>query len=473
MGMDIAKLFARIGIKADVSQGETLLKQIKEMKIGLGVASISAAAFVLALKAITNEAFQTALNFKKFNLETGASTDELQKWMAVADETTGSGQAVAESIKSITANQEKIKLGQGNISGYQLLGINPSQDPFKILEQLRTKTAGLNQAMKKNVMEQMGVSKDLIGVLELTNKQFDEMAARAFIIPASSLKEIDKARASTEELKNAVNYFKAMLTASLGPSIIKINKLIVEWIRNNKDGLIKDIKTLFTWITKFVGAIVNTVMMIDKIIKGTIGWGNAMWILIGVIAVLNAALIFSPMGAFIAGIVLLVAVLDDLAVYSRGGKSLFGLMLDKNPKLKEFVTAVKDLAKALADVMNGDWSKFDKLMESWGAWGTAVSIIVKGLTQLYDTIIAIDKLRFGGPPQALVDEKNKEQERKNREKESPTTLTNTNKNVQINNNNNVKVDIHGNANKKDTTDGVKDGLNEANKNLDGQLRYSE
>jgi hypothetical protein len=497
MSVPIAKLFARIGLQADTKQGESFLNQLKNMKIGLGVASISAAAFVLTLKNITNEAFNSALSLKKFNLETGASTDELQKWMSVADEVSGSGQAVAESIKAITSNQEKIKLGQGNISGYQLLGINPNNDPFKILEQLRQKTSGLNQAMKKNVMEQMGVSKDLIGVLELTNDQFDAMAKRAFIVPEEALRDIDKARASTMELKNALDYFKSMLTAKLAPSIIKINKLIVEWIRNNKDGLIKDIKKVFDWITKFVGAIVNAVIMIDKIIKGTIGWGNAMLILVGVIAILNAALIFSPLGAFIAGIVLLVAVLDDLWVYSQGGDSMIGMLLAKNEGMKEFVKNMADLARALRDVINGDWSNFDNLMAKWKAWGKIIdgiafslSAISATLTDLLNNKLFSDEGEIGkfvkrqkeknlinktrgdindSAQDETIERLKKQQEEKKKLLQQPNGLNNTSKNINIQNNNQVKVDIHGDATKKDMSDGAKDGLDKANKNLDLQL----
>ena len=448
--MDVATLFARIGIKADTKEAKSFMDQVKHLTISLGIATVSATAFIAVIKNIANESIATALSLKKFHAETGASTDELQRWQAVADEVNNSGQAVADSIKAITDNQEKIKLGQGNISGYQLLGINPRQDPFKIMEQLRQKTAGLSQAMKKNVLSQIGVSKDLIAVLDLTNAQFDEMAKDAFIIPKSTIDMIDKARASLKKVEGGVKYLKAEIIAALTPSIIKVNKAILEWIKNNKDGLIKTIKTIFEWITRIVGATMNAVAMINKIISATIGWKNAMYILLGVIAILNASLLLSPIGLIVAGIILLVGVLDDLYVYSKGGKSLFGELLANNPKLKAFTDGIIELAKAMRDLFAGDWTAFDKLMEKWGNWGK----IIKGIADALAMISDPTEFFKGWELSDLF----------KKEKESSRYLAH---NPSANkDNNNTKIDITINAEGKTadeiaatTTKAVQDGLN--------------
>jgi hypothetical protein len=394
----IADIFARIGLKADTAQGKTFLDQLKHITIGLGIATISATAFIGIIKSIANESINTALSLKKFHQETGASTDQLQRWQAVADETNNSGQAVAESIQAIVDNQQKIKLGQGNIGGYQLLGINPNQDPFKIMEDLRTKTVGLSQAMKKNVMSQIGVSKDLIAVLDLTNEQFDDMSRNAFIIPSSTINMIDRARASMKQVDGAIKYLKAEITSALTPSIIKVNKAILEWIRNNKDGLIKTIKSIFDIIVKISGAIVNTTSMINRIIKETIGFKDALYLVILAITILNRALIFSPIGLITMGVIALIAVLDDLYVYSQGGDSLFGELANKFPVIKDFVDSLIGLSKAFDDIRNGDWSNFDILTRKLGILGTIIQTMSDALSifkATLDSLGAIGSLFSG------------------------------------------------------------------------------
>ena len=381
--MNIATLFARIGLDTGGSskKAQSFLDQLKGIKIGLGVASIGVAAFSYGIKKLMDSAIQTSFALKQFNTETGLSIEKLQRWQSVADETNNSGKAVAESIKAIVSNQEKLKLGQGNISGYQLLGIDPHQNAFDILEQLREKTKGLSQGMKKNVLEQMGVSKDLIQVLELSKTKFDALAKGAFIIPKGAVDMIDKARASSKQLGSAVNYLKGMIAANLAPSIIKINKQIMIWIRQNKQGLIEGIKKLFNWVTRIIRAILTTAEAIDKVIRSTVGWKSAMLILLGIITLLNL-----PLMTIVAGVILLVAVIEDLYRYSQGKKSLFGIMLKEIPVLEKafsglmkFFEAIRDGFGVMKEVMAGETGGLDKMIEKWGKLGEIIDNIVLGV----------------------------------------------------------------------------------------------
>jgi hypothetical protein len=476
--MEIATLFARIGIKSDTKGAENLLEKLKGIKVGLGITTIAAGAFIESIRRIAEASMNAALAFKNFKAETGANVEELQRWQAVADETSGAGQAVAESIKAISKNTADIKLGKGNISGFQLLGINPNQDPFKILDQLRTKTAGLSQAMKKNVLEQMGVSKDLIQTLELTNEEFQKISSNAFVVPQESINQIDAARKSTEQLKNGIKYFGMELTAQLAPAIIKINTAITEWIRKNKDGLIKDLKTAFEWIVKFVGAGINTVKMINAVVSGTVGWANAIKILIGVFAVLNASLLFSPIGLITAGIILLVAILDDLYVYSKGGKSLIG-MLDKDNGLRKMADGIVEVSKALSALMNGDTKAMDKLIEKWGIWGKIIKGIADGLK--------ITKELLSGDIGAFQ----KRQENSNTENQRLKKMSNADyldylktsfgfgkkdKSASVNMSNRTEIHVHGNLEKDTYAEIKKDQKIEGQRALnavDAQLGYGE
>ena len=383
--MNIANLFARIGLKADQAKADNFLKSVKGIKMALGAAAIGAVGFSAGIKKITDEAFNAAAAFKQFEAETGGSAQELQKWQAVANQTNNSAESVTASIKAIAANQEKIKLGQGNISGYQLLGIDPTKDPFEVLEQLRTKTAGLSQAMKKNALSQMGVSSELIQVLELTNEQFDEMAGNAFIIPQSSINALDKARASSQLLGNAAKYIKTQIAANLAPSIEKLNKAISKWVKQNEDGIIKTIKQIFDWITRFTTAIYRTGSMINTIVSGTIGWANAIKILLGVLAILNASLIMSPIGLFMAAIIALVLIMDDLYVYSKGGRSLFGKMLEQFPALEKAAgglwSALKGIGEILKYLYSGEGS-LQTVLDEWGTFGEIVAGIVENIIKI-------------------------------------------------------------------------------------------
>lgn len=344
--MNVATLFARIGIKADTEKVETLsngLKKVTHLLLGAGV---SVAAFAAGLREVVNASFNTSVSLKQFAAESGASTDTLQKWQSVAQQTNTSMDAITESVKALAENRQKIKLGQGNISGYQLLGIDPNQDPFKVLDELKQKTEGLAPAMKKTVLSQLGVSSQLIQVLDLTNKQFDEMKANAFVIPEQTIQTLAAAKAGMDQLGSAFKWVGALISEKLSPWITKLTRDIILWIKENKDNLIKGLQLLFNIVVKVVDFIVRFVSATMNVIQNTIGWKGALVALIGVLAIFNASILASPITWLIGGIVLLMLIMDDFIKSqdkSFKGKSVFG----------EFAKAFPVLGGIIKGVFNG------------------------------------------------------------------------------------------------------------------------
>lgn len=365
--MNILELFAHIGLKADQAPADRFLGAINGIKKDIIGAIAGTLSLAGAIKAV-NAAMGDAMELKKFADATGASTDKMQQWRAVADQVSGSGAAVADSIKAIASNQDKIKLGQGNISGYQLLGIDPRQDPFKVLEQIREKTAKLAPAMRRNVIGMFGVSTDLISTLDLTNKQFDKMAGRAYVISPAMIDGLNRARGSMETVKNALNYFVAEMATKLGPTIEKVSGFILRFVKFIADG----------------------VVTMDKFIRSTFGWKSVITGIIAALAIFNAQLLLSPLGLFTAAILLLFLLLQDFAVFSSGkGRSLFGLLLGKDSKFKEFFDSIGGFA-TLKDVAG--WIL--AIAAAWKIWNIslaasplgqiaiAIGLIVTALTWL-------------------------------------------------------------------------------------------
>ena len=360
-------MFARIGLKADTAPADQFAKAvggIKNTLIGAIAGTLSLAGAVKAVNAAMGEATE----LKRFGDQTGVNVEEMQKWKAVAEQASGSGAAVASSIDAIVSNQAKIKLGTGNIQGYQLLGIDPRQDPFKVLEQIKAKTANLGAADKKNIIGMFGVNADLMSTLKLTNAEFDRMAAHAYVISPSMIDGMNKARGSISVLKNEISYYVAELATKLGPTIEKVTG----------------------FLEKFVRFIANGVMNIDKLIRSTIGLKTAILAVAAVLAVMNAGFLTSPLGLFTIAILALMAVLEDLARYnSGGGHSLFGVIMLKMPALgkalQDTFGFLGDLLKTVKEIFSGNWDQVDKLTEKWGLFG----LIIRGICDAFRDLQAL------------------------------------------------------------------------------------
>lgn len=399
--MNIVELFARIGLKTDEGKAKSFHRAMTTVKLGLIATTAVAAGTALAIRKITSEAMAGAVAFKQFETETGASAQELQKWQSVAEQTNQSAESVSAAIKAIVSNQEKIKLGQGDISGYQILGIDPRQDPFKILEDLRVKTKNLSDGMKKNILSQMGVGVGMLQTLSLTREEFDKMAGRAWIISPQAIETLNQTKSAVDLAARSINYMKTQIAVGLSPQIKKITKDFQAWMKVNEKGIIEGFKLGFKYVTLFVKAVYNAGSVINRVVSSTVGWSMAIKGFLGFILLLNSALLFSPIGIFVAGIVLLVAVLDDLFVYSKGGKSLFGTMMKEFPEMEKALfgsfETIKDVLKLMKAFGSGDIGTIDEITKKWGKFGEIVKSLHKAFGEAKKLMVAffsgdIDKI---------------------------------------------------------------------------------
>lgn len=390
--MNIVELFARIGLKTDEEKAKSFESSMRRVKFTLLAATTVAAGTALAIRKVTSDAMKAAVDFKQFEIETGSSAQELQKWQAVAEQTNQSAESVTSAIKAIVANQEKIRLGQGNIAGFQLLGIDPRQDPFKILEELRVKTRGLSEGMRKNILSQIGVGKGLIQTLNLTKEQFDEMAGRAWIISPQAIETLNKTKSSLDLAGRAINYMKAQIAVGLSPQIDKATKSLQNFLKANEENIIKIFKLGFEYVERFVKALANAASFIDRIVTSTIGWKTALKILLGALIAFNSALLSSPFDLIAAAIILLIGILDDLYVYFKGGKSLLGELFKSFPESEKtflgFAKNLKDILSLLKYFSSGDESGINKILTQWGTFGDIVE-------KIYKSFVSLKNLKLG------------------------------------------------------------------------------
>lgn len=404
--MEIAKLFARIGIKADTKAVENFKNQIQNVKTGLiagaAVVGTASAAFIK----LAGDAMNAASAYKQFETETGASAQELQKWESVAGQANVSAQAVAESVKAIASNREALRLGKGSIAGYQLLGINPNQDPFEILKQLRGKMAGLPEAMQKNILSQMGISSQMLQIIKMTNEQFSELAGNAFIISPAAINSLTQAKGALSIASQAFDYLKAVITADLAPAVADMAKGFAKWVKENEKTIIKTVRELVEMIGLLGQAIIRVLGAINNIVTKTVGWQGAIMALVGVFIALNSAVMLP-----VAGILLLILVIEDLIAFSEGRDSLFGYLLEENPALKamfdkmagpmkmigeifkEIGKAVQFAAEALGvfavEGLDGLKKRYPDLMALWGLFrgiGATIEGVFKGIMGMFATL---------------------------------------------------------------------------------------
>lgn len=362
--MQIASLFARIGLQTDEAKLKSFtsnLKTARQTLVGIGVAVAAASA---AIGKVTSDALNAAAAFNQFEAETGASAQELQKWQAVAEQTNSSAEAVSSAIRAITQNQQAIRLGEGDISGFQLLGIDPRQDPFQILTELRTRTEGLSEAMQRNVLGRLGVGAELLQTIQLSQEEFDRLAGRAFIISPQAIDTLAQTRGAMAQAARAVEFLKAQIAVGLAPQLKELSENLILFIQRNQQAFIRGFQRAFAIVNRFGRAVATASQAIDSAVRATIGWEAALKILGVALVLLNLKALTGPLGLLTAGFIAMLLVIEDIAVFARGGESAIGRLFDLTPdeaaeKWQKWADAIKNVVDAIRDFFSPDaWGRF-------------------------------------------------------------------------------------------------------------------
>jgi len=128
-----------------------------------------------ALGVIAYKALNASVALSKFQQVTGISSRDLQQWQYAAAKFGVAGDEVATTFKNIEQAQAGIALGEGNIAPWQLLNIDPRQDPRKVLLDIHDRIQGMQPAMARFVTSQMGIGEDMFVFLSQANIQYGEL----------------------------------------------------------------------------------------------------------------------------------------------------------------------------------------------------------------------------------------------------------------------------------------------------------
>lgn len=207
--------------------------------------------------------------------------------------------------------------------------------------------------------------KKLIGAFNHAIDKAKELATTKGGLFKISQKELQQAERYKQEMNKtglALDSIKTKIALNLAPALTNLIGGFRNWLTINKELIAEGITKIIKAVGMAIQVVVNFVKFLDKVIRGTIGWKNAI-IAFGVAwAILNRGFLFSPLGKIIMLMTGLMLLIDDLMVYMNGGNSLFGEywqpFIDGAKSAWKFIKNFWELLKAL---WNGDSEKIKSL----------------------------------------------------------------------------------------------------------------
>ena len=288
--------------------------------VGLAVAGVVALGGVVVATTVKLDkmvmslakANQFYLNFAQ-QTNTGIGTLNKYAGVAMLSNMNMSAEQVANSLQTIDSKLAEIRLTGQGAAEFQMLGISPwGKNSGDIIEDLRGKIAGLDNATASNLIQKMGLTPEWLGILRMSSDEFQKLtqSAREFQLNQSQLKEMNALGLEIRQMQMRLEYLKQRILIAIGPLLIKMTKPLakfVEQLDHIVEASTKGLSVISQIPDKFK-AIGESLKIIMAVANPLITVVRALWL-----------------------------VLEDFAVFALGGNSVIG---DAINGIKDFMGSV-------------------------------------------------------------------------------------------------------------------------------------
>ena len=317
----IGELFIELNVRADNQAVNRFNFGFKDLRKNALLAAGAFTGAVVGLDRLIASTLRGVVSLQNLNNQTGLSIEKLQQFQQAGQlsNLALSADQIAQSIGNVQKNLADIKIGQGNIAPFQLLGINvDGADAFDVIEQIRDSIKGIDPAIATNLISQLGLTPDFINILKLSRKEFELLGENTFLNPQQRA-DIDNVGTSIKALTLRFKALKDQAIAKIAPDLNELMQKFFKWLKDNDDSVINTIAFITKGFTSFARALGNAFDLSSRFLNNIIGMENGLKILATSFGFLTLS--FSP---FLAGLAAVILLLDDIAVYRRGGNSITG-----------------------------------------------------------------------------------------------------------------------------------------------------
>lgn len=394
----LGELFIELGVFADTKELEGFEKKLKKVSdkiddttkkndkltnsisktisgiVAFGTAVIAAA---VTMNKLTNDLVKSNQAMLDLTRTTDIALNTFQKWNGVGK--LFGVENAAQQLAGLNERLFELKLTGQGARGFQLAGINPAgMDANGVLEQLRSRVAGMDDTTASYLLSQMGLDPKMLYLLRMGKGEFEELGriVKRYQLTEKQRFDIQKMNIEIQIAITKLQYFKDRIILAIMPiwtkfinSIARILGLFAKLVSGVKKmnavwhgffvalayGLsrLKSVQTIFKSIAAAISGLITKIPILGRLLAS-----------IGAIG----ARILLPLTA-------LFLLLDDIATYADGGDSLIGRveawMKDGNKDfLDRFIDVGNTIITLLESIVNiltfGFYDKAKEGLESSG-----------------------------------------------------------------------------------------------------------
>jgi len=323
-------------VRSDISFGrlfKTVRQGVRQFRMVVSVIM----ATIGALIALAVKSAKAAIDLQIMNTTIGVSIQKFQQYRNLAAQAGVATDEFAGAVAGLRRKSADIALGRGDISPFALLGINPHQDPMAIMQQLQDKIKAFPTHIGTALAQDMGFSDKMINFIRTAD--FSKLG-NAKALDQSSIDKLTGFMVTWQIFYTNISVGMSQVAASF----VGFLKPVLE--------VIEGLFTAFKNVVMMVGTLLSSIKSMRSVLVTAMG-------------VALAAI--SPVTAAIAGLYL---VLEDIAVYFMGGKSILGYIMAQSNRIQGLIDSlIPDWIKELWAWIKGKEAK--NLLTTDTAEGTA------------------------------------------------------------------------------------------------------
>lgn len=339
-GSVLGFILSAIGLGKAKDEFDKVGKSAEGLSKKLGLVSLAVGAAVAGMVMFVDQALTALDDIHQLSNVTGESTDYIYTLGKVAETTGSSVEAAQASIAGLSKVIGEAAAGVGRgAKTFEQYGLSAKdaegnvKQASDVLEELREKMVDMSQQEKIAMLAKMGIDDSMIQVLMQSKEDFDAAMAenKAMTLGVGTKEDAATAAEFKDILADLFKMLKAVsevIALRLAPHIGELIGRFKDWFIANAElikGGLSLLGDILGVVFDFIGAVANA---IDGIIRHTIGWKAALYILGAALIWIKRQMLLAfatnPITWVVLAIVGLIALIDDFITYLDGGESALG-----------------------------------------------------------------------------------------------------------------------------------------------------
>lgn len=229
-GSSIGSLFVQLGFQADKTKLNDFIKSIGELDMRSIVAGLGLKGIQETIEKIMDSASGAAKDMNNFGKATGLSTQKMQQFGNFAEQMGVSSDEAMSSVKGLQDNLTKIRMGEGNIRPFALMGVSVTKDVWKTMDDIHKKMLDprIPDAVKKTMIQEMGLSESMMTVLKSSDSQWATIKDQMFMTE-SQIAGVQKYNAAMAKFSQSWKMVMQDVAAFLAPMIEDVAEFVTQF----------------------------------------------------------------------------------------------------------------------------------------------------------------------------------------------------------------------------------------------------